>query len=90
MITASLDLDTITFPVTARRLGSRDDRFIPLGMSQPKKISDFLIDLKVPVTAKEKVLLLLSADEVVWVMGYRINERYKVTDRTARILMLTI
>jgi tRNA(Ile)-lysidine synthase len=59
-------------------------------MSQPKKISDFLIDLKVPVTAKEKVLLLLSADEVVWVMGYRISERYKVTDRTARILMLTI
>lgn len=88
-MTASLDLDTITFPVTVRRW-KPGDRFIPLGMSQPKKISDFLIDLKVPVTAKEKVLLLLSGEEVVWVMGYRINERYKVTDRTARILMLTV
>lgn len=89
MITASLDLDMITFPVTVRRREA-GDRFIPLGMSQMKKISDFLIDLKVPVTTKEKVLLLLSAEAVVWVMGYRIDERYKVTNRTTRILMLTL
>lgn len=89
MMTACLDLDKITFPVVVRRW-EPGDRFIPLGMSQSKKISDFLIDLKVPVTTKEKVLLLLSADEVVWVMGYRINERYKVTERTTHILMLTI
>ncbi|MCU0377049.1 MAG: tRNA lysidine(34) synthetase TilS [Bacteroidales bacterium] len=88
-MTACLDLDKVTFPVIVRRW-EPGDRFVPLGMSQPKKISDFLIDLKVPVTTKEKVLLLLSADEVIWVMGYRINERYKVTDHTTRILMLTI
>lgn len=40
---------------------------MPLGMHQMKKISDFLIDLKIPVTEKEKVLLLMSGDDVMWV-----------------------
>ena len=59
-------------------------------MKQMKKISDFLIDLKVPVTEKEKVLLLLSGDEVMWVMGYRIDNRFRVTDHSGKILVLTV
>lgn len=55
-----------------------------------KKISDFLIDLKVPVTKKEQVLLLLSGSEVMWVMGYRIDDRYRVTPGTEKILLLTV
>jgi tRNA(Ile)-lysidine synthase len=78
-------LDLITFPVTAR-LWEPGDRFMPLGMKNMKKISDFLIDLKVPVSEKEKVLLLLSAGEVMWVMGYRIDDRFRITDRTTRFL----
>ncbi|MDX9903047.1 MAG: tRNA lysidine(34) synthetase TilS [Bacteroidales bacterium] len=88
-LTACVDLGLITFPVKVRQW-EPGDRFRPLGMTRMKKISDFLIDLKVPATAKEKVLLLLSGDEVVWVMGYRIDDRYRVTDKTERILTMTI
>ncbi len=88
-LTAALDLETVTFPVTVRHW-EPGDRFMPLGMKQMKKISDFLIDLKVPVTEKEKVLLLLSGDEIMWVMGYRIDDRYRVTPRTSRILVITV
>jgi len=86
---ASLDLERITFPVTVRHW-EPGDRFMPLGMKQMKKISDFLIDLKVPVSTKEKVLLLLSEGEVVWVMGYRIDDRFRVTAQTERILVLAV
>ncbi len=88
-LTASVDLDRITFPVSVRHW-EPGDRFMPLGMKQMKKISDFLIDLKVPVTAKEKVLLLFSDSDVVWVMGYRIDDRFRVTVQTERILVLTV
>ncbi len=88
-LTASLDLDRITFPVTVRHW-EPGDRFMPLGMKQMKKISDFLIDLKVPVTAKEKVLLMLSGQEVIWVMGYRIDDRFRVTNKTLKMLVLTV
>lgn len=86
---ASLDLDLVSFPVTVRHW-EPGDRFMPLGMKKMKKISDFLIDLKVPVSEKEKVLLLLSGNEVVWVMGYRIDDRFRITDRTSKILAITV
>jgi tRNA(Ile)-lysidine synthase len=88
-LTACVDLDLVSFPLRARHW-EPGDRFRPLGMSQMKKISNFLIDAKVPVTVKEKVLLLLSGDDIIWVMGYRIDDRYKVTSKTGRILVLTL
>jgi tRNA(Ile)-lysidine synthase len=88
-LTACIDLGRLAFPVKVRNW-EPGDRFMPLGMKQMKKISDFLIDLKIPVTVKEKVLLLLSGDEVVWVMGYRIDDRYRVTGHSTKILALTV
>jgi tRNA(Ile)-lysidine synthase len=88
-LTACLDLALVDFPVTVRHW-EPGDRFTPLGMSQLKKISDFLIDLKVPVPEKEKVLLLLSGDKVMWVMGYRIDNRFRITDSTERLLIITM
>lgn len=88
-LTACIDLDAITFPVTVRPW-EHGDRFMPLGMSHMKKISDFLIDLKVPVTSKEKVLLLLAGADVVWVMGYRIDNRFRITGNTVRKLIMTV
>jgi len=87
--TACLDLDLIRFPLVVRHW-EHGDRFSPLGMNGMKKISDFLIDLKVPLTSKEKVLLLLSGEDVVWVIGYRIDNRYKVTAATRKILLITL
>jgi tRNA(Ile)-lysidine synthase len=88
-LTACIDLSMVDFPVTVRHW-EPGDRFAPLGMSHLKKISDFLIDLKVPVTEKEKVLLLLSGKKVMWVMGYRIDDRFRITDSTERILIMTL
>jgi len=88
-LTACVDLDRLSFPVRVRHW-EPGDRFMPLGMKKMKKISDFLIDLKIPVTVKEKVLLLLSGDEVMWVMGYRIDERFRVRSQSEKILVLTV
>jgi len=88
-LTACLDLDRISFPVKVRNWAP-GDRFMPLGMKHMKKVSDFFIDLKVPVTVKEKVLLLLSGDDVMWVMGHRIDDRFRVTPDSGRILVLTV
>ncbi len=88
-LTASLDLDLVAFPVTVRHW-QPGDRFMPFGMKQMKKISDFLIDLKVPVTKKEQVLLLLSGGDIMWVMGYRIDDRFRVSSGTGKILVLTL
>ncbi|MDR2802347.1 MAG: hypothetical protein LBB31_03925, partial [Prevotellaceae bacterium] len=54
-----------------------------------KKISDFLIDEKVPLHEKAQQYILLSGGDIVWVVGRRIDERYKITDGTKEILVIT-
>ena len=65
-----------TFKVRNRRKG---DRFQPLGMSCPKKLKDFLIDRKIAADVRDRIPLLLWNDEIVWVAGVEISERFKVT-----------
>ncbi|ROL57457.1 tRNA lysidine(34) synthetase TilS [Bacteroidetes/Chlorobi group bacterium Naka2016] len=62
------------------------DRFIPLGMKNAKKLSDFFIDEKVPLYKKEDVPIFVTNGEIFWVGGIRISERFKVTKRTEKIL----
>jgi tRNA(Ile)-lysidine synthase len=84
---AQLDADQVQYPLVWRRWQA-GDYFIPLGMRQEKKLSDFLIDLKIPFNSKADITILESAGDIVWVVGYRINERYKVTPDTRRILVI--
>ena len=58
------------------------DRFIPLGMSGHKKLKDFMIDLKIPLYKRDEILLLCDDDVIIWVVGYRMSEAYKVTNKT--------
>ncbi len=81
---ASLDFDKLQFPLELRPWNS-GDKFMPFGMAQFKKVSDFLIDLKVSMIDKEKVYVLTSNNEIVWVVGMRIDNRFKVDDLTAKI-----
>jgi len=81
---ASLDFDKLTFPLKLR-LWNSGDKFMPFGMQQFKKVSDFLIDLKVSLVDKEKVYVLTSNNEIVWVVGMRIDNRFKVDDSTTKI-----
>ena len=86
---ASLDLDKLEFPLLIRKW-RQGDYFQPLGMSGFKKLSDFFIDLKIPVHEKENVWLLCSGQKVVWIMGYRIDNRFKITGETENIFKLEI
>ncbi len=82
---AALDAGLLQFPLKIRPW-KEGDWFVPLGMNGKKKISDFLIDEKVPVNLKPQVKVLTSDKSIVWVMGYRLDNRFKVTDKTERIL----
>jgi tRNA(Ile)-lysidine synthase len=64
------------------------DSFVPLGMKGHKKISDFLVDSKIPIYQKNNVMVLANKSEIIWVCGLRINERFKLTENTRRILKL--
>lgn len=64
------------------------DRFIPLGMNGNKKLKDFFIDEKISKEEREKIPLVLDGDEIIWVVGYRISEKYKVSSSTKNVLVL--
>jgi tRNA(Ile)-lysidine synthase len=67
------------------------DRFQPLGMTGEKKLQDFFVDEKVPRWQRGRVPLLCTADgQTAWVVGYRIAEPFKVTDRTRRIWQICV
>lgn len=80
-----LDASLLEFPLVIRRW-QRGDLFRPLGMKGFKKLSDFFTDSKLSLIDKEQVWLLCSGDEVVWVVGYRMDDRFKVSDQTRQIL----
>lgn len=86
---ATIDFSAVRFPLLWRRWKS-GDTFRPLGMKKNKKLSDFLIDEQVPLSEKSRVTVVLSGDDIVWVAGYRIDERYKVTPRTHTVLTMRI
>jgi tRNA(Ile)-lysidine synthase len=86
---ACLDADKITFPLTIRSR-KPGDFFYPLGMSKPKKIQDFFVDSKIPRDERDVIPLLLNKDEIIWVIGRRVDDRYKVTDNTIRVLRLQL
>lgn len=78
---AALDKSKLSFPLYLRKW-KEGDRFIPLGMEKSKKISDFFIDNKLSLFEKSEAWLLCSGDDIIWVIGYRINDDYKITSET--------
>lgn len=62
------------------------DRFVPLGMRGRKKLQDFFVDAKVPHDRRWTVPLVVAGGQIAWVVGFRVDERFKVTDATRRIL----
>lgn len=66
------------------------DRFHPLGMGQPVKIKDFFISRKIPLEERRTIPLLVSGDTIIWVVGHRIDDRYKVDENTTKVLRVTV
>jgi tRNA(Ile)-lysidine synthase len=87
--TAYLDAVKLQYPLILRthRPG---DRFVPLGMNGHKKIKNFFIDLKIPSEMRASTPILVSQDTPVWVCGHRIDDRFKVTSKTKKILKVAI
>jgi tRNA(Ile)-lysidine synthase len=84
---AALDAGQLQFPLKLRKW-KEGDWFCPLGMNQKKKLSDFLIDEKVPLNLKPQVWVLTSNGSIAWIVGHRIDNRFKVTDKTKEVLVV--
>ena len=84
---ALLDADKLKYPLVVRRW-VEGDSFVPFGMDRHKKISDFLIDCKVPLPDKKRQMVVVSGEDIVWVVGRRIDDRYKVDGSTENILQI--
>lgn len=85
---ASLDFDKLSFPLELRKW-KPGDSFHPFGMKGKKKISDFLIDEKVSIPDKENTWVLCSSGKIAWVVGRRIDHRFRITSGTKRIFRVT-
>ena len=85
---AVFDVDQIQMPlkIRSRRAG---DRFQPFGMKGTKKVKDFFIDAKVPQRMRQSIPILVTGDEILWVVGHRTSEKCKVSNKTRRFLHLT-
>lgn len=84
-----IDKDTIQFPLILRKW-QKGDVFYPSGMKGKKKLSKYFKDEKLSLPEKERALLLCSEDKIVWVVGRRADERFKVTKTTKHILKISL
>ena len=84
---AFLDKDRLLFPLTVRPWQS-GDRFRPLGLGGSKKVSDLLTDTKVPAHRRRDVLVVLSADEIAWVVGHRLAAAVRLRPETRQAVRL--
>jgi len=66
------------------------DKFKPLGMKGNKKLKDFFIDKKIPRENRNKIPIIYDEQGILWVVGHRISEDYKVSDTTKKVLMIAI
>lgn len=84
-----IDADAVKSSELVLRSWSDGDSFVPLGMKAKKKISDFFVDAKIPIYEKHQIPILETKDgQVVWVCGQRIDDRFKITDATKRVMKL--
>jgi tRNA(Ile)-lysidine synthase len=89
-MTASIDAGLLLYPL-ALRTWQQGDYFYPLGMQARKKLSDFFIDQKVPLHKKKDIPILVNGNgEVVWVGGYRPDDRYKITAKTKKVTIFEL
>ena len=86
---AYIDSEKIRFPLIIRGW-KKGDYFFPLGMNKKKKLSDYFIDSKYSLLKKEKTLILESAGDIVWIIGERLDERFKVKESTTEVLMIEL
>jgi len=86
---ACLDHAKLKYPLTLRNW-TEGDSMQPLGMVGRKKLSDIFIDQKIPLNEKENIFVLESEGEIVWVVGHKIDDRFKTTDATEQVYLIEL
>lgn len=86
---ADFDLDKLEFPLILRHW-QEGEYFQPLGMTGLKKLSDFFIDEKYSIPDKENAWILASGNQVAWIVGKRLDDRFKITSSTVRVLRIKV
>jgi tRNA(Ile)-lysidine synthase len=86
---AFIDLDKLQFPLIVRKWKA-GEYFQPLGMKGFKKISDFFIDQKLSIPEKEEAWIIYSGNKVVWIAGYRIDNRFRISSETTNAICIRL
>ncbi|MCF6359937.1 MAG: tRNA lysidine(34) synthetase TilS [Cyclobacteriaceae bacterium] len=84
----ALDKSKLKFPLKIRRW-ERGDIFYPLGMTGKKKLSDYMIDAKIPVNLKEQILVVISDSKIVGILNHRLDRRFKIDEDTKTVFEIT-
>ncbi len=84
---AVFDLDRVILPLKVRKR-KEGDYFYPSGMGNKKKLQDFFVDEKIPREERDSIPIIVSGDDVVWVVGFRMDERFKANEKTERCLFM--
>lgn len=87
--TALMDYGSLQFPLRMRNFRP-GDRFYPLGAKGTQKLKNFFIDHKIPKFERPQVPLLVSGEMIAWIVGYRIDERVKITEKTRKVLAVKV
>ncbi len=87
---AFIDLDKISSESLLVRAWRHGDYFYPSGFGKRKKLQDFFVDSKIPRDERYAIPIIEESGNIVWIAGYRMDERYKITDRTKRFLILRV
>jgi len=88
-LTECFDYDKICEDITIR-YRKEGDRFTPLGMKGSKKLKNFFIDLKISSSERDNIPLICFGDDIAWVVGYRISEKYRISQQSKNILEITV
>ena len=86
---AQLDKNKLEFPLKIRKW-KNGDKFKPFGMKGSKLLSDYFIDNKIDLFEKEDIWLLLSGEKIIWIIGHRISEEYKITKESINVLSIKL
>lgn len=89
VFTATLDNDKLKYPLQIRKWKS-GDYFFPFGMKQKKKLSDYFTDHKFSQIDKQNTWLITSENEIIWIVGHRADNRFRVTENTKKITVISI